>query len=573
MKIEISLEAVPYAELDAVEPFQKLPVRAPEHAGRMRLSFSVPILDMQGCWIPEYRTPSTKIPWVIESRSAGQRDFPFLSFFNSRNINVFSCGITNLTDDCRITAKMNQECCTYDIVCEVALPDAAEEFALVIDRRPVPWTEALTAWRNALELPAPEFPEAAWDPVFCTWYAVHAAVSQAWVEANAAAAAELGFRTLIVDDGWCFDAMKRVSPATIDDWYEWIGDWRLSVKKFPDFSAHRKRIKSLGMNYMLWVAPFLVGAKSRFLSEHPGAVRPECHEGCHTLDSSNEKAAEEMLDRLANLMRDLELDGLKVDFVDHIFPNPDRPQGRSATAFVRRLAEAVRAVKPDALIEFRQNYATPGMLAYGTQFRAGDVPFDFLDNIQRIAQIRIGVGDGVPVHADPVYWHPRESAVNISRHLIASLAGVPMISMDLTALSPTERRIINLWLGFYNSHRETFRRGHWQTGYYLSGLSWLAVQGGTEAIVISNDGARLSEALLKTSGPVWVLNLTGEELQLSGAETFDGEGNRSAVGVIPPGGCGHQKNERIFDLPLDNSPDLLYNIPYNNKTDNKKIVE
>ena len=540
MNIEVSFENTPYAVLTAADPFQVLPIRSPGRAGRMLIRFFVPSLDMHGCWIPEYRTPLEKIPWVIESRSAGQRDFPFLSFFNSRQINVFSCGVTNLTDDCRIVAEMNQERCTYDICCELALSEDTRDFRLVLDRRSLPWTEALAAWRDTLELPEPQFPDAAWDPVFCTWYAVHAEVTQQWIEANAACAVELGFRTLIVDDGWCFDAMKRVSPETISSWYEWIGDWQLSTKKFPDFTAHRERIKALGMNYLLWVTPFLIGAKSRFLAEYPGAVRPECHEGCHTLDSTDAEAANRMLELLARLMRDCRLDGLKVDFIDHIFPSLDRPQGRSATEFVRRLAEAVRAVKADALIEFRQNYATPGMLAYGTQFRAGDVPFDFLDNFLRIAQIRIGLGDRVPVHADPVYWHPQESPVNISRHLIASLAGVPMISMELTALPPVARRIIKHWLEFYNRHQETFRRGHWQAGYHQSGLSWLAVRGDTETIVILNDHTRLCEALAEVAGPAWILNLSPKELHLDGAETFDSEDNSAACGVIPLGGCGRR---------------------------------
>ena len=56
--------------------------------------------------------------------------------------------------------------------------------------------------------------------------------------------------------------MKRVSPTTIVSWYEWIGDWDVSTKKFPDFKNHVKRIKNLGMSYMIWCAPHLWGFKS-----------------------------------------------------------------------------------------------------------------------------------------------------------------------------------------------------------------------------------------------------------------------------------------------------------------------
>ena len=90
-------------------------------------------------------------------------------------------------------------------VCDMTLPDM--QYAYMV-RSTVP-----RGTIDAIHLP--EFPEGAWEPVFCTWYAVHAAVTQDWVEKNAEVASRLGFRTLIIDDGWCFDVMKRVSPETI----------------------------------------------------------------------------------------------------------------------------------------------------------------------------------------------------------------------------------------------------------------------------------------------------------------------------------------------------------------------
>ena len=505
------------------------------------MRFSVPILDMHGYWVPESRTPSTKIVWVIESKSAGQRAFPFIAFFNSRQINRLSAGLTNLTDDARILAKMNQEKCTYDITIEVALGKDSQDFELIIDQRPQVWTDSLADWRKALALPLPEFPEGAWEPVFCTWYAVHAAVTQDWVEKNAEVASRLGFRTLIIDDGWCFDVMKRVSPETISTWYEMIGDWFLSEKKFPDFENHRKRVQAMGMKYLLWVAPFLIGAKSELYKQLADIVKPEYHEGCYTFDSSRKEAAKLLLGKMKHVIQDYGLDGLKVDFLDYIFPNMEEPRGEDTTHFIQELARTIREVKKDALVEFRQAYATPGMLAYGTQFRAGDVPFDFIDNFHRLAQIRISVGDGVPVHADPAYWHPQESPVNISRHMIASLAGVPMLSMDLLAISETEQKIIRHWLGFYQAHRETFNYGKWDVTYHQSGTAYAMVSNERESIIILHDSARIGEALAKAAKHVFVLNLSPDELPLAGAKTADYEGKASADGIIPLGGLGEKE--------------------------------
>ena len=541
MKVGLFYQSEQYDSLEHSGNYGKLAVKVPGHSGIMQMRFSVPILDMHGYWVPESRTPSTKIVWVIESKSAGQRAFPFIAFFNSRQINRLSAGLTNLTDDARILAKMNQEKCTYDITIEVALGKDSQDFELVIDQRPQVWTDSLADWRKALALPLPEFPEGAWEPVFCTWYAVHAAITQDWVEKNAEVASRLGFRTLIIDDGWCFDVMKRVSPETISTWYEMIGDWFLSEKKFPDFENHRKRVQAMGMKYLLWVAPFLIGAKSELYKQLADIVKPEYHEGCYTFDSSRKEAAKLLLGKMKHVIQDYGLDGLKVDFLDYIFPNMEEPRGEDTTHFIQELARTIRKVKKDALIEFRQAYATPGMLAYGTQFRAGDVPFDFIDNFHRLAQIRISVGDGVPVHADPAYWHPQESPENISRHMIASLAGVPMLSMDLLAISETEQKIIRHWLGFYQAHRETFNYGKWDVTYHQSGTAYAMVSNERESIIILHDSARIGEALAKAAKHVFVLNLSPDELPLAGAKTADYEGKASADGIIPLGGLGEKE--------------------------------
>jgi len=128
--------------------------------------------------------------------------------------------------------------------------------------------------------------------------------------------------------------------------------------------------------------------------------------------------------------------------------------------------------------------------------------------------------------------------MNISRHMIASLGGVPMLSMDLLPLSETERKIIRRWLNFYEEHLDTFRAGTWKIGYYQSNAVYMSVTGKEESIVILLDPARLKEALEGTSDKATVLNLSEYELELSGAETSDGEGDPCREGIIPPGGAG-----------------------------------
>lgn len=511
-----------------------LEMTAAEGEREILLRFVVPIIDIQGYWIPSLRAPELRVKWVIESLSAGQRGFPFFVFMNSAQQNICAVGLDCLQNDVAISARVNQETCNYEISLRVVMPPGGGSFFLQINRRRKVWTEVLAEWRQFVCVPVPKFPSAAWEPVYCTWYAVHAAVEQEWVERNAVIAAKLGFGTLIVDDGWCFDAMKRVSPQTIGTWYEMIGDWILSTKKFPDFTAHRSRVQAMGLKYLLWVTPFLIGAKSNFYHGFKECCDALYTEGCYTLDPACEAAKKEMIRRLSALMKDYGLDGLKIDFLDHILPDCDAPRGRETSQFIAELSAAIRAHKRDALIEFRESYATVGMMPFGTQFRAGDVPFDFLDNFQRIVQIRMTMGDFIPVHSDPAYWHPEEKPENISRHMIAAMAGVPMLSMDLTKISEEERLIIDNWLKFYAAHLEHFKMAHWQASYQWGGAEFLSATTGNRRIVTLNHADAIKRASANFKGELILLNMTQEHIACSGATYLDCLGNPAET--LLPGG-------------------------------------
>ena len=65
MKVGLFYQSEQYDSLEHSGNYGKLAVKVPGHSGIMQMRFSVPILDMHGYWVPESRTPSTKIVWVI----------------------------------------------------------------------------------------------------------------------------------------------------------------------------------------------------------------------------------------------------------------------------------------------------------------------------------------------------------------------------------------------------------------------------------------------------------------------------------------------------------------------------
>ncbi len=502
--------------------FTRVTIDPAGKSGKMVVKTAISLVDVHEIWFnsltpgPEKRN----LPWVMEAVSGAQKNFPFVTVFNTAGINRGAFATTNLQDDTLIRFEVNQETGTYDISCTIALCDASEKFDITLDCRNIDWQNALSDWRNSLALPPYSYPAATQNPVYCTWYAVHGAVTQDFVEKSCPIAKELGFTTLIVDDGWCYDDMKRVSPQTITDWYEMIGDWNVSEKKFPSFKEHVKKIQALGMKYMVWVAPHLWGFKSALYNNNPGMTINNPIEG---YDKMNVNKADftPLVGKLRKLAKDNGLDGLKIDFIDIVPPDVNAPNGRATEKLVKELTDGLKNDNPEALIEFRQSYATPVMLKYGTQFRAGDVPFNWISNFGRIVELRLAIGNLGPVHADPAYWPFGETAENVARHMMAMLAGVPMLSMDLTRLTDTEKRIIRYYIDMYNAHRELINHGEWRFIFGWSDIEAAIVENDTERLVIIADAGKAGECLKTDGKPTVVCNLSDKAVKVKCSNAVD----------------------------------------------------
>ena len=404
MKIQIFFNDIERASLEAFGKRERLALPIPAHAsGLCTVRFSVPLRDIQQYWTPNTEGVCNRLSWTFEVLCGAQSKFPLVAFFNRIGMNRFTFGTDDLVDDTRILAEVNQTACTYDITLEIACCPETENIHLLLDQRDISWMDTLADARSELlPNPLPRFPDAAWNPVFCTWYAVHGAVDAKWVEQVAPLARDLGFTTLIVDDGWCYPEYKRLSPETLSTWYQDIGDWNVAPEKFPDMPTHVKRIQALGMKYLVWTTAMLWGIRYRRYANHPEALTDypvDCN--CRRFDATHEEVGREIAGRLGELVAENGLDGLKVDFIDVVPNSLAHPNGRASLHLTQAISAAIRNACPQALIEFRQNYDTPQMLPYATQFRATDAPFDYILNFERAVQIRLCLGDRIPVHADP----------------------------------------------------------------------------------------------------------------------------------------------------------------------------
>ncbi|WP_083646515.1 glycoside hydrolase family 36 protein [Kitasatospora sp. CB01950] len=317
----------------------------------------------------------------------------------------------------------------------------------------------VSTWWEA-SLPArPPVPDLAYLPVFCTWYALHLAMTHTDVERLAALAAPLGFRSLIVDDGWQTDERTRSYATT--------GDWQPAPEAFPDFGAHVKRIQQLGLAYLLWHAIPFAGDRSaaaQRLAGHTLAHLPQLE--THVLDPRSPGVRAHLVDRLAAAVEQHGVDGLKIDFIDTFArpadtasPEADRPTvAEGVSELLAALDIRLRATTPQVLVEHRQDYVSAGLWPYATMVRAADCPHNVVENRVRTVDLRLTAGP-LAVHADPLTWHPDESPEQIAVLLQSVLFSTAQVSVDLAAQRPEQLAALRFWLGVMTEHRGLLQRG------------------------------------------------------------------------------------------------------------------
>ncbi|ETK36259.1 glycoside hydrolase family 36 protein [Microbispora sp. ATCC PTA-5024] len=120
---------------------------------------------------------------------------------------------------------------------------------------PGPLYDALSAWADGFALRAGAGPIRPAPTAWCSWYHYFEHVTEADVDENLRAVvdAALPVDVLQIDDGWEAE----------------IGDWLDLSDRFASLEGLAKRIRDAGMRPGIWVAPFLAGARSRVVREHP----------------------------------------------------------------------------------------------------------------------------------------------------------------------------------------------------------------------------------------------------------------------------------------------------------------
>lgn len=457
------------------------------------LKIQIPLLDIHGVSMPgKANNPFLfGIPWRLDEYTSSHRSFPFLCFINREGKNKLALGVKDPKPGYHLTGKLNKDEQTFELSIE-SLATVREAPQVFLLQEELPWFTVTQIYSDWTGTGKQDVPSDAYEPVFCTWYAVHQDLTQDWVERVAAEAYGLGFRTLILDDGWF--------TLSTEKGYWYTGDWEVCTEKFPNFKQHVQQVQSLGMRYVLWIAPFMVGKKSRAYKEFEH-LRVTPRDSFASLCPQSSITHEHLLETITELYNRYNLDGFKFDFIDSLPTKPCQANGHShfcdspgegVERILESLTKRLKSLGNEhPLIEFRQEYASPAMRQYCTGFRAIDAPLDFDNNRRRIINLR-SFSNRFPVYSDPMFWHAGESLENIARHFISCIFSVPILSVDLLRLGDDEKEVIKFWIDFYRRHRDALLFGKF-TPVFSAGdfLAAFAIQGGKGILALYNCSALL----------------------------------------------------------------------------------
>lgn len=458
------------------------------------LKWSLPSHDVAGFWsVTAGLQKVVRASWYPSSvKSTAARSAPVFSLFGHDDDNRLTVAVSDALNAVELRAGLMEE--DGRIYSEIGLfgekheKVRSYEVEIRFDRRSLYFGQALgdvAAWWASFPgaEPAP-VPEVATQPMYSTWYSYHQNVSAEALLKEAAIARRLGFRAMIVDDGW----------QTLDSnrGYAYTGDWK--PERIPDMKGFVEALHELDMDILLWYAVPFMGEKAAGFERFQGKfLRYWDGQGAYVLDPRFPEVRDAVVDVYRRAVQDWDLDGFKLDFIarfvaddDTVLEATDGRDMASVSAAADRLMTDIlaelRRVKPDVAVEFRQPYVGPLMRKYGNLFRVGDCPNGAVRNRVGSVDLRLLSGD-TAVHSDMIMWHPEEAVEPAALQFLNILFSVPQVSVRLAEIPPEHFEMVRFLTSYWIENRDVLLGGAFHARQPLANYPVISARGAEKEII------------------------------------------------------------------------------------------
>lgn len=451
-----------------------LTLTAPQPASppRVALKWRMPSHDVAAHWMTgRVLNKSIRPDWTSGRLQPTMfaKEAPVSTLVSSTNLNLLTFAVSDALNTISLGSGVREE--DGFIYNEVIFfterhKEIAEYTAAVrIDRRAIPYERSLKEvadWWAAQPgyAPAP-VPAAAWGPVYSTWYNFHQSVDSSTLLKELEVARQLGFESIIVDDGW--------QTMDTNRGYAYTGDWK--PERMPDMKEFVEKAQALGIKVVLWYAVPFVGKNSAMAGRFKDKSLRFTPTGlsAYTLDPRYPEVRQYLIDIYTRALRAWKLDGFKLDFIDRFVADEqtvlDATGGRdyasvneAADRLMTDVIGELRKINPEVMLEFRQPYIGPLIRKYGNMFRASDSPNAYLTNKVKSIDLRL-LGGGTAVHGDMVMWHSAEPVEKAALQLLNILYTVPQVSVKLREIPKDHLEMTRFYIDYWNRNRDVLVRG------------------------------------------------------------------------------------------------------------------
>lgn len=317
---------------------------------------------------------------------------------------------------------------------------------------------------------------------FNSWEAAYFSFDESSMRRLADQAAGLGAERFILDDGWFLGRRDDTSS---------LGDWRVDPSRFPSgLDAFIRHVKSLGMDFGLWVEPEMVSPDSDLYRAHPdwcvhapGLARRTMR-GQLWLDMARSDVRDHVFSQIDALLSEYDIACLKWDC--NRFLDPAISGGQQAAERITRgsyeLMDRLRSAHPGVDIE---SCASGGArIDLEVVKRCMRIwTSDTTDAIERLAIQRwtsiIFPMEALGAHVGPSPNPITGRVIPMEMRARVALFGHMGVEADPGRMSETDRKTLAEHIVFYKRHRGLLHSGRH--------LRWSTRDGAEGRMTISED--------------------------------------------------------------------------------------
>lgn len=309
-------------------------------------------------------------------------------------------------------------------------------------------------------------------------------------------AKKLGIELFVLDDGWFGKRNDDTSG---------LGDWVVNRKKLPSgITGLAKKINTIGLDFGIWVEPEMVNPDSTLYREHPEwAVKHPLFKESYgrnqlVLDLTNQEVRTYIIDAMDKLFRSANITYCKWDMnrnFSDVYSSklPVSSQGAFFHLYTLGLYEILETLTsrfPNILFESCAsggNRFDLGMLYYMPQTWTSDNT----DGYERL-KIQYGTSYCYPpstmgAHVSQIPNQQTLRQVPLESRFNTAIFGLLGYELDLTELTPYEKKVVKKQIEYYKEHRDLLQFGtfyRYQSPFEGNDTIWSSVsEDQNEAIV------------------------------------------------------------------------------------------